>query len=427
MSTVVISGTQWGDEGKGKIVDYLAQQADTVVRFQGGSNAGHTVTVGGEEYKLRLLPSGILYKGTTCVIGNGVVVDPQTLLEEIDSLKVRGIETAGIRLSNRAHVVMPWHKLIDALGEELRGDNKIGTTKRGIGPCYIDKADRIGIRICDLIDAEEFAIRVRDVLKIKNLILQKVYNHAPLDAEEIIREYEGYAERLRPFVCDTITLLNDQIDAGKKILFEGAQATMLDIDYGTYPYVTSSHPISGGVGVGAGVAPKRLDTVVGVVKAYCTRVGEGPFPTEQLNDIGDKLREAGHEFGTVTGRPRRTGWLDACIVKYAGQLSGTDYMAVTRLDILDTFDEIKMCTAYKVDGEILNEIPASLKVLAKVEPVYETFAGWKTDISNVRRYEDLPVNARKYLERMAEVTGIKLGIISVGPNRDQTIVLENIF
>lgn len=427
MSTVVISGTQWGDEGKGKIVDYLAQQADTVVRFQGGSNAGHTVTVGGEEYKLRLLPSGILYKGTTCVIGNGVVVDPQTLLEEIDSLKARGIETEGIRLSNRAHVVMPWHKLIDALGEELRGSNKIGTTKRGIGPCYIDKADRIGIRVCDLIDAEEFAIRVRDVLKIKNLILQKVYNHAPLNAEEIIREYEGYAERLRPFVCDTITLLNDQIDAGKKILFEGAQATMLDIDYGTYPYVTSSHPISGGVGVGAGVAPKRLDTVVGVVKAYCTRVGEGPFPTEQLNDIGDKLREAGHEFGTVTGRPRRTGWLDACIVKYAGQLSGTDYMAVTRLDILDTFDEIKMCTAYKVDGEILNEIPASLKVLAKVEPVYETFAGWKTDISNVRRYEDLPVNARKYLERMAEVTGIKLGIISVGPNRDQTIVLENIF
>ena len=427
MSTVVISGAQWGDEGKGKIVDYLAQQADTVVRFQGGSNAGHTVAVGGEEYKLRLLPSGILYKGTTCVIGNGVVVDPQTLLEEIDSLKARGIDTAGIRLSNRAHVVMPWHKLIDALGEELRGDNKIGTTKRGIGPCYIDKADRVGIRVCDLIDAEEFAEKVRDVLKIKNLILEKVYNHAPLDAEEIIREYQSYAERLRPFVCDTISLLNSQIDAGKKILFEGAQATMLDIDYGTYPYVTSSHPISGGVGIGAGVAPKKIDKVVGVVKAYCTRVGEGPFPTEQLNAIGDKLREAGHEFGTVTGRPRRTGWLDACVVKYAGQLSGTDYMAVTRLDILDGFDEIKMCTAYKIDGEVINEIPASLKILAKVEPVYETFAGWKTDISKIRRYEDLPANAKKYLERMAQVTGIKLGIVSVGANRDQTIILENIF
>lgn len=427
MSTVVISGAQWGDEGKGKIVDYLAQQADTVVRFQGGSNAGHTVTVGGEEYKLRLLPSGILYKGTTCVIGNGVVVDPQTLLEEIDNMQRRGVDTSSIRLSNRAHVVMPWHKLIDELGENLRGENKIGTTKRGIGPCYIDKADRIGIRVCDLIDREEFAAKVRKLLKIKNLLLEKIYNHAPLDAEEIIREYEGYAKRIRPFVCDTISLLNAQVNAGKKILFEGAQATMLDIDYGTYPYVTSSHPISGGVGIGAGIAPKKIDTVVGVVKAYCTRVGEGPFPTEQLNEIGDKLREAGHEFGTVTGRPRRTGWLDACVVKYAGQLSGTDYMAVTRLDILDGFDEIKMCTAYKIDGEIIQEIPASLKILAKVEPVYETFAGWKTDISKIRRYEDLPENARKYLERMAKVTGIALGIVSVGPNRDQTIVLENIF
>ena len=427
MSTVVISGAQWGDEGKGKIVDYLAAQADTVVRFQGGSNAGHTVSVGGEEYKLRLLPSGILYKGTTCVIGNGVVVDPQCLLEEIDNMLSRGVDTSGIRLSNRAHVVMPWHKLFDELNETLRGENKIGTTKRGIGPCYIDKADRIGIRVCDLIDRAEFAAKVHGVLKLKNLILEKVYGHAPLDAEEIIREYEAYAERLRPFVCDTISLLNAQIDAGKKILFEGAQATMLDIDYGTYPYVTSSHPISGGVGVGAGVAPKKIDKVVGVVKAYCTRVGEGPFPTEQLNDIGDKLRKAGHEFGTVTGRPRRTGWLDACVVKYAGQLSGTDYMAVTRLDILDGFDEIKMCTAYKIDGEIINEIPASLKILAKVEPVYETFTGWKTDISKIRRYEDLPANAKKYLERMAQVTGIKLGIVSVGANRDQTIILEKIF
>ncbi len=427
MSTVVISGAQWGDEGKGKIVDYLAAQADTVVRFQGGSNAGHTVTVNGEEYKLRLLPSGILYKGTLCVIGNGVVVDPQCLLEEIDNMQRRGVDTSGIRISNRAHVVMPWHKLFDELGETLRGANKIGTTKRGIGPCYMDKDDRIGIRICDLIDREDFAAKVAQVLPIKNLILEKVYNHAPLNAEEILREYEGYAEKLRPYVCDTITLLNAEIDAGKKILFEGAQATMLDIDYGTYPYVTSSHPISGGVGIGAGVAPKKIDKVVGVVKAYCTRVGEGPFPTEQLNDIGDKLREAGHEFGTVTGRPRRTGWLDACVVKYAGQLSGTDYMAITRLDILDDFDEIKMCTAYKLDGKIINEIPASLKVLAKVEPVYETFAGWKTDISKIRRYDDLPANAKKYLERMVEVTGIKIGIVSVGPNREQTIVLENIF
>ena len=427
MSTVVISGAQWGDEGKGKIVDYLAAQADTVVRFQGGSNAGHTVSVGGEEFKLRLLPSGILYKGTTCVIGNGVVLDPQCLLEEIDNMKKRGIDTSNIKISNRAHVVMPWHKIFDELNENLRGNNKIGTTKRGIGPCYIDKADRIGIRVCDLIDSEDFAEKVKNVVAGKNLILEKVYNHAPLDSDEIIREYSAYAEKIRPFVCDTIALLNSQVDSGKKILFEGAQATMLDIDYGTYPYVTSSHPISGGVGVGAGISPKKIDKVVAVVKAYCTRVGEGPFPTEQLNKIGDKLREAGHEFGTVTGRPRRTGWLDACVVKYAGQLSGTDFMAVTRLDILDNFDEIKMCTAYRVNGEIINEIPASLKVLAQVEPVYETFAGWKSDISKIRRYEDLPANACKYLERMAEITGIKLGIVSVGANRDQTIVLADIF
>ena len=425
MSTVVITGTQWGDEGKGKIVDYLAQQADTVVRFQGGSNAGHTVAVNGEEYKLRLLPSGILYKGTHCVIGNGVVVDPQCMLEEMDAMTAKGIDVSGIRLSNRAHVVMPYHKIIDGLGDERRGKNKIGTTKRGIGPCYIDRDDRIGIRVCDLIDREEFAKRLKEILPTKNLILEKIYNHAPINYDEILNEYNAYADRLRPYVCDTIALINEEIDSGRKILFEGAQATMLDIDYGTYPYVTASHPVSGGVTVGAGVAPKKINKVVGVVKAYCTRVGEGPFPTEQLNEIGDKLREAGHEYGTVTGRPRRTGWLDACVVRYAGLLSGIDYMAITRLDILDGFDEIKMCVGYKIDGKSINEIPASLKVLAKVEPIYETFEGWKTDISKIRNYDELPVNAKKYLERMAEVTNIAIGIVSVGPNRDQTIVVAN--
>ena len=423
MSTVVITGTQWGDEGKGKIVDYLAQQADTVVRFQGGSNAGHTVAVNGEEYKLRLLPSGILYKGTHCVIGNGVVVDPQCMLEEMDAMTAKGIDVSGIRLSNRAHVVLPYHKIIDGLGDEGRGANKIGTTKRGIGPCYIDRDDRIGIRVCDLIDKEEFAKKLKEILPSKNLILEKIYDHVPLDYNEVLKEYEGYADRLRPYVCDTIALINEEIDANRKILFEGAQATMLDIDYGTYPYVTASHPISGGVTVGAGVAPKKINKVVGVVKAYCTRVGEGPFPTEQLNEIGDKLREAGHEYGTVTGRPRRTGWLDACVVRYAGLLSGIDYMAITRLDILDGFDEIKMCVNYKYNGEILNEMPASLKVLAKVEPVYETFEGWKTDISKIRSYDELPENAKKYIKRMAEFTNINIGIVSVGPNRDQTIVV----
>ncbi len=425
MSTVVITGTQWGDEGKGKIVDYLASQADTVVRFQGGSNAGHTVAVNGEEYKLRLLPSGILYKGTHCVIGNGVVVDPQCMLEEMDAMTAKGIDVSGIRLSNRAHVVLPYHKIIDGIGDEGRGANKIGTTKRGIGPCYIDRDDRIGIRVCDLIDKEEFAKKLKEILPSKNLILEKIYNHAPLDYNEILKEYEGYADRLRPYVCDTIALLNEEVDADRKILFEGAQATMLDIDYGTYPYVTASHPISGGVAVGAGIAPKKINKVVGVVKAYCTRVGEGPFPTEQLNEVGDKLREAGHEYGTVTGRPRRTGWLDACVVRYAGLLSGIDYMAITRLDILDGFDEIKMCVNYKYNGDILNEMPASLKVLGAVEPVYETFEGWKTDISKIRSYDDLPENAKKYIRRMAEVTNIKIGIVSVGPNRDQTIVVAN--
>ena len=425
MSTVVVTGTQWGDEGKGKIVDYLAQQAETVVRFQGGANAGHTVTVDGEAYKLRLMPSGILFRGSHCIVGNGVAFDPKVMLEEMDSLAARGIDLSGIRISNRAHVVLPYHRLMDGLGDEARGKNKVGTTKNGIGPCYMDRDNRIGIRVCDLMDEEEFSKKLKANLALKNRELKLLYDHEPLDYDAILSEYLGYAKRLRPYVCDTIALLDEEIKAGRKILFEGAQATMLDIDYGTYPYVTASHPVSGGVAVGAGVAPQKIDKVVGIVKAYCTRVGEGPFPTEQLNAIGDKLRETGHEYGVVTGRPRRTGWLDACVVRYAGILSGIDYMAVTRLDILDDFDEIKMCVGYEYEGKRLNEIPASLKVLAAVKPVYETFPGWKTDITKVRKYEDLPEKARNYLERMAEVTGIKLGIVSVGPNRDETIVIAN--
>ena len=428
MSCVVVTGTQWGDEGKGKIVDYLAQQANVVVRFQGGSNAGHTVVVGGEAYKLRLMPSGILYKGSLCVVGNGVAFDPMIMLEEMDALKKRGIDLSGIRISNRAHVVLPYHRIMDGVGDEARGKEKIGTTKRGIGPCYQDKAKRMGIRVCDLMDKEEFAKRLKENLTFKNMELERMYNHAPLDYDELLTSYLGYAERLRPYVCDTIALLHEELAAGKRVLFEGAQATMLDLDYGTYPYVTSSHPVAGGIGVGAGVAPTQLRNVVGVVKAYCTRVGEGPFPTEQLNEIGDKIRQAGHEFGTVTGRPRRTGWLDAFVVRYAGLLSGITHMAVTRLDILDQFDEIKMCVGYRYKNAPLNEMPASLKVLAEVEPVYETFKGWKQDITGVRSYEALPPEARVYLERLAEYTGIAQGIVSVGPNRDQTIVLEkNLF
>jgi len=425
MASVVILGTQWGDEGKGKIVDYLAQQAEVVVRSQGGSNAGHTVVVDGVEYKLRLMPSGILFKGTLNVVGNGVAFNPKVMLQEMDGMIEKGIDVSGIRISNRAHVVMPYHCEMDSYLEEMKGANKVGTTKNGIGPCYVDRDNRIGIRVCDFIDKEEFAKRLKENLAIKNKLMAGVFGKEPFDYEAILEEYNGYADRLRPYVCDTIALLHDEIRAGKKILFEGAQATMLDIDYGTYPYVTSSHPVSGGVCVGAGVAPRDIDKVVGVVKAYCTRVGEGPFPTEQLNEIGDKIRDAGHEYGTVTGRPRRTGWLDACVVRYAGMLSGIDYMAITRLDILDIMPEIKMCVGYKYKGELLNEIPASLKVLAEVEPVYETFEGWQTDISGIRKYEDLPEKARIYLERMSEVTGIKLGIVSVGPNRDQTIIIAD--
>ena len=424
MSTIVITGTQWGDEGKGKIVDYLASKADTVVRYQGGCNAGHTVVAGGEEYKLRLLPSGILYKGTHNIIANGVAFDPEVCLQEMDALAARGIDVSNIRISDRAHVVMPYHRLMDGIGDAQRGADKIGTTGRGIGPCYMDRDNRIGIRVCDLMDADEFGRKLRINLAAKNSELFSFYDHKPLSYEEILAEYLDYAARLRPLVTDTIPLINEEIAAGRKILFEGAQATMLDIDYGTYPYVTASHPISGGVTIGAGVAPKKIDKVVGVVKAYCTRVGEGPFPTEQCNEIGTRLREAGHEFGTVTGRPRRTGWLDAVVVRHAGLLSGIDYMAITRLDILDGFDEIKICTGYQHKGQLLKGVPASLKVLAEVTPVYETFQGWKTDISGIRSYESLPENARKYLARMAEITGIALGIISVGPSREQTIILD---
>lgn len=425
MSTVVIVGTQWGDEGKGKIVDYLAEQAESVVRYQGGSNAGHTVAVEGKEYKLRLMPSGILYKGTHNIIANGVAFNPKVFLQEVESFKKAGTDVSNIMVSDRAHVVMPYHAKMDELIDNSRGKHKIGTTHNGIGPCYMDRDTRQGIRVCDLLEEKVFKKKLEVVLNTKNSVMKALYKADELSYDEILEEYLGYAEKIRPYVVDTITVINDEINAGRRILFEGAQATMLDIEYGTYPYVTSSHPVSGGVTVGAGVAPKKIDKVVGVVKAYCTRVGEGPFPTEDLGKMGEKLRETGHEYGTVTGRPRRTGWLDTCVVKYAGILSGIDYTAITRLDILDDFDEIKLCVGYKLDGKLISGVPASLNVLAKVEPVFETFKGWKTSISKVRKYEDLPDNAKAYLNRIEEVTGIKMGIISVGPNRDETIVVAD--
>lgn len=427
MSAIVVIGTQWGDEGKGKIVDYLAEKADVVVRYQGGNNAGHTVVTEGKEFKLHLLPSGILYKGKACVIGNGVVVDPAVLIRELKGMEEKGIDTAGLKISNRAHVIMPYHRLLDEVEEEYRGSHKIGTTKRGIGPCYMDKDARIGIRIVDLMDEAEFCEKLERNLEAKNHLLKAVYGVEGFDFETVKKEYLGYAEQLRKYVADTSVYLHDAISAGKKVLFEGAQATQLDLDHGTYPYVTSSHPIAGGACIGAGVGPSMINRVIGTVKAYSTRVGEGPFPTELLNEIGDNIREAGHEYGTTTGRPRRCGWLDACVVRYAGYVSGIDYMAITRLDVLDKLKSLKICVGYKYNGEVLKEFPASLKVLGAVEPIYEELPGWETDITAVRKYEDLPVNARRYVERLSEVAGIKIGIVSVGPSRDQTIILHEMF
>ena len=427
MATSMVIGTQWGDEGKGKIVDYLAEQADVVVRSQGGNNAGHTVVVDDHSFALRLLPSGILYDDKDNIIGTGVVVDPKVLLEEIAGLEAKGKSAKSLKISDRAHLIMPYHIAMDIAEEASKGDQKIGTTKNGIGPCYADKVNRVGIRVCDLYDVDTFKEKLAFNVKIKNAILSKVYGQAEVDYDTILNDYLGYAEQLKDMVADTNNEVLEAIQSGKKVLFEGAQATMLDLDHGTYPFVTSSHPIAGGASVGAGVGPNFLKGIVGVVKAYSTRVGEGPFPSELLDEVGDKLRNEGHEFGTVTGRPRRTGWLDLMVVKYAAGLNSLDYLAITRLDILDKFEELKICVGYTLNGKEVKGFPASLKTLAECQPVYETLPGWQTDISGIRKYDELPEAARRYVERIAEVTGVPLGIVSVGPNRNQTIVLEEVF
>ncbi len=427
MSNIVVVGTQWGDEGKGKIVDYLAERADAVVRFQGGNNAGHTVVAGGREYKLHLLPSGILYPGCTCVIGNDVVVDPKVLLEEMDAMVAAGKPIDGLRLSDRAHVIMPYHRMLDSLEEKLKGKSRVGTTGRGIGPCYADAADRTGIRVVSWMDRETFAEELRAALDYKNLLLTRVFGVEPLDFQSVYDEYCGYADRLRQYVCDTGVLVDSLIESGRKVLFEGAQAAMLDLSHGTYPFVTSSHPTAGAVCTGVGIGPKKVGKVVGVVKAYGTRVGAGPFPTELLDETGDRIREIAHEYGATTGRPRRTGWLDACVVRYAARLNGLDCIALTRLDILDSFPEIKLCVGYRLNGEILDGFPASLKKLGEVEPVYETFPGWLEKTSDVRDYTALPANCRLYVERIAELCGARVGIVSVGPGREETIVCEAMF
>ncbi|MDR3348624.1 MAG: adenylosuccinate synthase [Acidaminococcales bacterium] len=426
MPSVVVVGAQWGDEGKGKIVDYLAEKSDIVVRYSGGSNAGHTVVVAGEEYKLRLLPSGILHPGKLCVLANGVALDAKVILGEIEAINRRGIDTGNLRVSDRAHVIMPYHQALDKLQEEYKGAGKIGTTQSGIGPCYADKMARTGIRVCDLMDEEIFAAKLKNCLAEKNLLLDKIYGAPGYDFAQVFAEYMEYARKLRPYVVDTGFLLARAMEGDKKIMYEGAQATFLDIDHGSYPYVTSSNPIAGGVCTGAGVGPKSIGTVVGVVKAYSTRVGEGPFVTELSDEIGSHIRDRGQEYGTVTKRPRRCGWVDAAVVRYAAQLSGMDYLAITRLDILDQLPKVKICTGYSYKGRRIDYMPASLKELAKCQPLYEELPGWQADISSAEKYGDLPANARRYVERLSELSGAPLGIVSVGPGRTQTIVLADL-
>ncbi len=422
MAVRVVVGTQWGDEGKGKYIDMLADQSDIIVRFSGGNNAGHTIVANGAKYALHLIPSGILHTDKTCIIGNGVVVDPAVLLKEMKGLNERGITTDHLLISDRAHLIMPYHIGLDELQENFRGSNSIGTTKRGIGPCYADKIERSGIRMCDLIDKEEFIKKVKANLELKNLIIEKVYGGKPYAAEPIIEEYLGYAEKLKTYITDTTSLLAEAIDSNKNILFEGAQANFLDIDFGTYPFVTSSNPISGGVCTGGGIGPVYINEVYGVLKAYTSRVGAGPFPTEQNNEIGDTIRELGWEYGTTTGRPRRCGWLDTVMIKYAAKINGLTALAINHVDTIGKLKEIKLCVGYKYNGGVIKYFPASLNELAKCEPIYEVFEPWNEDISNVKSFDKLPANAQKYLNRIEELVGVKIGLIGVGKDRENVIV-----
>lgn len=429
MPAVVIVGTQWGDEGKGKIVDLLAPQADLIVRFQGGHNAGHTVVVGQEQYVLHLVPSGILHPGKIGVIGNGIVIDPAALLDEIDGLTARGVDLQGrFFVSHRAHLIMPYHKAIDKESEKLKGARKIGTTGRGIGPAYADKMARVGLRVADLLDPALFRQKLTGSLAEMNYLLGRLYSVKGFDLDVVCREYLGYAERLKAYIADTGDVLNDAIAAGRRVLFEGAQGTLLDVDHGTYPFVTSSSATAGGAATGSGVGPTRIDRVMGVAKAYSTRVGEGPFPTELSEEQGGgALRARGQEFGATTGRPRRCGWFDAVVVRYAVRINGLSGLAITKLDVLDECSDINICTSYERRGERLSTIPAIAEHYDECRPVYETMPGWKQSTVGIARYDDLPTNAKRYLERLSDLVGCPLDIVSTGSKRDQTIVVRRAF
>ena len=422
MPANIVIGTQWGDEGKGKVIDILASRAQVVVRSQGGNNAGHTVVSGGQTYKLHLVPSGILYPETMCLIGAGVVLDPKDFISELDEMERRGVSTANPKIDPRAHIVMPWHVRLDGLSEKFRGGNDIGTTGRGIGPTYMDKYERCGIRMCDLVDPAVFAEKARATGRLKNKIITAVYEGEAIDIEAVIKEYNAYGERLKPYMADVSVLTYEAAKAGKTILFEGAQATLLDIDFGTYPFVTSSHPLSGGVTVGTGIGPKMIDNIIGVAKAYTTRVGKGPFPTELNDATGETIRNKGGEFGTTTGRPRRTGWFDAVIVRHSVRVNGLDGLAINKLDTLAGIGDLKICVGYvKPDGTQLRDFPASLEELADCAPVYEDFPGFDDDITACRKFSELPETCQRYIERLEELCECKVCMVGVGPDRDQMI------
>ena len=428
MSSVVVVGTQWGDEGKGKITDFLSEKAEYVARYQGGDNAGHTIQFGGETYKLRLIPSGIFSPEKLCIIGNGVVVNPKSLVTELAYLHERNIATDNLRISDRAHVILPYHIELDRLQEEAKGDNKIGTTIKGIGPAYMDKAARVGIRIADLLDREVFEERLRINLEDKNRQFTKLYDANPMNFEEILEEYYEYGQQIKQYVCDTSVLLNEALDNGKRVLFEGAQGVMLDIDQGTYPFVTSSNPLAGGVTIGSGVGPSKVTKVVGVCKAYTSRVGDGPFPTELFDEIGSRIREVGREYGTTTGRPRRVGWFDSVVMRHSKRVSGITNLCLNSIDVLTGLETVKICVAYrKSNGEEISHYPASLVELGQCEPVYEELPGWTEDITGCRTLDELPIEAQNYVRRVSELVGVKISTFSVGPDRNQTNILEDVW
>ena len=428
MSSVVVVGTQWGDEGKGKITDFLSENAEVIARYQGGDNAGHTIQFNGVTYKLHLIPSGIFSPEKISVIGNGVVLNPKSLITELAYLHERNVTTDNLRISDRAHVILPYHIRLDQLQEEAKGDNKIGTTNKGIGPCYMDKAARVGIRVADLLDREVFAERLRINLAEKNRLFTKMYDAEPIEFDDIFEEYYEYGQQMKQYVCDTSVILNDALDQGKRVLFEGAQGVMLDIDQGTYPFVTSSNPVAGGVTIGSGVGPSKINKVVGVCKAYTSRVGDGPFPTELFDEIGSRIREVGREYGTTTGRPRRVGWFDSVVMRHSKRVSGITNLSLNSIDVLTGLETVKICVAYrKPNGEEISHYPASLVELGQCEPVYEELPGWDEDITGCRSLEELPENARNYVRRISELVGVRISTFSVGPDREQTNILESVW